>query len=207
MEDLLKSEVIDITIPLEENCIRYEKLEGFKRTWIRKIGDEKGNKLNMSKFSLNSHVGTHVDAPLHFIKDGKSIDKRPIKDLIGMAQVIKVINNETVTEKFLKNRYKDVPIVLFNFGNDRLNREYDYFDKSGIEFLLNKGVKAVGTDNFSPDSKGTKYDIHYMLLSKEKWIIEVLKLEGVEEGIYNFMCLPLAVKGGEASTARAILFK
>lgn len=203
---MFQKKIIDITAQLHEGTIKYEKLEGFKKEWIRRIGDEDNNQLNMSRFSLNSHVGTHVDAPLHFIRDGKSIDERPIQDLMGKAQIIEVPYPETVTAEFLEKQFKGVKIALFKFGKERLNREHDYFDESAINYLYERKVTAIGTDNFTPDSKGTKYNVHYWVLGKEMWIIEVLNLENVEPGVYDFICLPINVVGVEAASARAILF-
>lgn len=203
---MFNKKIIDITTELHENTIKYQKLKGYEREWLRRIDDENNNQLNMSKFSLNSHVGTHVDAPLHFIKDGKSIEQRPIKDLMGKAQIIEVPYPKTVTEEFLMDTYQGAKIVLFKFGKERLDREHDYFDKSAIDLLIENKVTTIGTDNFAVDSKGTKYNVHYWILGNEKWIIEVLNLDNVKPGIYDFICLPINVIGLEAASARAILF-
>jgi len=200
----IENKPIDITIPLHENMEKYPSLKGFRLKWIRKMGIDE--KINMSEFSMETHVGTHVDAPLHFIEGGKSLEQMPIENLLGRAQVIEVPYPQTVTDEFLHREYRGFKIVLFKFGKQRYNREFDYFDQRGIDFLLKNGVKVIGTDNFTVDSQKTKYRIHVLILNHEVFIVEGLDLERVQPGIYIFVCLPLSIRLAEAAPARALLF-
>jgi arylformamidase len=76
--------VIDITLPLHDGMAKPSPaFEGFRLYWDLRI--EKGQGRNRSRFSMESHLGTHVDAPVHFIQDGKFIDQVP-GNLFGMRR-------------------------------------------------------------------------------------------------------------------------
>ena len=202
--NLYKRKIIDITIPLHSQMEKPSPtFKGFKLQWELRI--EKGEQRNRSKFSMESHVGTHVDAPLHFISGGKSIDEIPLNRLIGKAQVIEVPYPQAVTDEFLNSRLKAVKIVIFKFGKERLNQEHPYFSIKGVQYLNQQKIQVVGTDNYSIDSKTPEWQIHRMMLGEEIIIVEGLLLEKVLPGIYEFICLPLLIKGGEGSPARALL--
>jgi len=202
--NLDQRKIIDITLPLHSHMEKPSPtFKGFQIQWELRI--EKGEQRNRSKFSMESHVGTHVDAPLHFIPEGKSIDKMPITQLIGKAQVIEVPYPQVVTDNFLSSRLKNIKIAIFKFGRDRLDREYPYFSIKGVHYLIKQGIRVVGTDNFNIDSKTTEWQIHHMMLGQEMMIVESLLLEKILPGVYEFICLPLLIKGGEGSPARALL--
>jgi len=202
--NLDQRKIIDITLPLHPHMEKPSPtFKGFQFQWELRI--EKGEQRNRSKFSMESHVGTHVDAPLHFISEGKSIDEMPITQLIGKAQVIEVPYPQAVTDNFLSSRLKAIKIAIFKFGRDRLNREYPYFSVKGVHYLIQQGIRVVGTDNFNIDSKTTEWQIHHMMLGQEMMIVEGLLLEKVLPGVYEFICFPLLIKGGEGSPARALL--
>lgn len=197
--------IIDISTALYNGIDTHSSMEGLKSEWIRRINEV--DKANMSVYSMISHVGTHVDAPFHFVKDGKKIDEVPLNQLMGKAQIIEIPYPQAVTYDFLRDRYtSDCEILIFKFGSKRFDREHDYFDESGVEFLIQLKIKAIGTDNITVDSKNTKYRIHQMILPNDIAIIPALKLDEVVEGVYDFLCLPLSIKDAEASPARAILF-
>jgi len=202
--NLGQKKIIDITLPLHSFMEKPLPIfKGFQFQWESRL--EKGQHSNRSKFSMESHVGTHVDAPLHFIPEGKSIDEMPISRLIGKAQVIEVPFPQAVTDDFLSSRLKGTKIAIFKFGRERLNREHPYFSVEGVNYLIQHGIQVVGTDNFDIDSKTTEWKIHHMMLGQEMLIVEGLLLKKVLPGIYDFICLPLIVKGGEAAPARVIL--
>jgi len=204
--NLDERKIIDITILLHSQMEKpLPTYKGFQLQWDTQT--EKGDYNNRSKFSMESHVGTHVDAPLHFIPEGKSIDEMPISRLIGKAQVIEIPFPQAVTDDFLSSRLKRTKITIFKFGRERLNREHPYFSVEGVNYLIQHGIQVVETDNFNIDSKTTKWKIHHTMLGQGMMIVEGLLLEKVLPGIYDFICLPLLIKGGEGSPARALLIE
>lgn len=204
--DLSNRNIIDITIPLHSDMeIPSPTFKGFQFQWDVRI--ERGENRNRSSFRMESHLGTHVDAPLHFIPKGKSLDEMPLSHLIGEAQVIEVPYPQMITEDFLTTRVKGARIVLFKFGNERLDQKHPYFSPGGVNYLIKQGIRVIGTDNYSVDSKTTEWKIHQLILGKEIIIVERLLLDNVLPGIYGFICMPLRIKGGEGSPARALLIE
>jgi arylformamidase len=198
--------MIDITMPLHEGTEKPSpSLEGFRLQWDLRI--DRGQGRNRSKFSMESHIGTHVDAPVHFIQGGKSIDEIPVENLLGPAEVIHVSYPEAVTADLLEKQHHGPDIVLFKYGKERLDRKWPYFSRDGVEALIARGVKVVGTDNFNIDSIGTEWEIHHLILGNKILVIEGLNLGGIADGIYELICLPLLIKGAEAAPARAFLIQ
>jgi arylformamidase len=198
--------VIDITLPLHEGMAKPSPVfEGFRLHWDLRI--EKGQGRNRSRFSMESHLGTHVDAPVHFIKDGKFIDQVPVENLFGPAGVIQVPFPGAVTAEFLEKVRPGPEILLFKFGKERLDRKRPYFSPDGVKALIGRGVRVVGTDNFNVDSIQTEWEIHHLILGNGILIVEGLNLEGIADGAYDFICLPLLIKGGEGAPARALLLE
>lgn len=202
---LAGKKIIDISTPLYQNMEVLPGLCGFVLEWELRIAE--GDTRNRSRITMGTHLGTHVDAPRHFIEGGKTLDQMPQHRLIGRAQIIEVPYPLTVTGNFLKDKYENAEIVLFKFGKSRQNRLIDYFDPSGVSFLIGKGVNVIGTDNGNVDSKNTEWEIHRQILREEILIVEGLNLEAVDQGTFFFICLPLSINGSEGAPARALIIK
>ena len=198
--------IIDISEPLHDDVIKYKSLKPYRRTWIRDFHDEKGSNMRMSSFEMTSHVGTHIDAPMHYIENGRSMDQVPLSRYFAKAQVMELPEGGTVTAEFLSSKIEPgVTALLFKYGRYRLDGRYDYFSVSGIEAMIQAGIVIMGTDNFNVDTPSTKKQIHVTALGAEMSIFEVLNLNDVEPGLYDLIALPLKIKGAEAAPARIVL--
>ncbi len=198
--------LIDITLPLHDGMAKPSPaFEGFRLHWDLRI--EGGHGRNRSRFSMESHLGTHVDAPVHFVRDGRYIDQVPLENLFGSAGVVQVPFPKAVTADFLERVNPGPEILLFKFGNERLDRKWPYFSPDGAKAIIGRGVRVVGTDNFNVDSIQTEFEIHHLILGNGILIVEGLNLEGIADGNYDFICMPLLIKGGEGAPARALLLE
>lgn len=162
------------------------------------------------RLETNMHVGTHLDAPLHFIENSKYISDYPLARFIGKAVVIDVRGVEFID---LKAEYEELiseeDIVLFYTGFSEYYGTADYYSKHPIltlelaEFLVHKKVKMVGLDTPSPDRDN--YLIHHKLLSNDIFIIENLcNLEKLLPCInLEIVAFPLKIKA-EASPVRVV---
>ncbi len=201
-------EILDISEPLHDQVIKYKSLKPYKRTWLRDFNDADGNRMRMSSFQMTSHVGTHIDAPIHYVADGKNMDEVPVDRYLAKAQVLELPEAGAVTAEFLDGKIEPrVKALLFKYGRDRLDGRYDYFSKDGVEAMVEAGIEIMGTDNFNVDTPNTKRQIHLTSLGAGMSIFEVLNLNDVEEGIYDVIALPLKIKGAEAAPARIVLVK
>ena len=180
----------------------------------RMLDMEKGDVCNVSVLSFGSHTGTHMDAPLHFLRNGKSLDKMPLDATIGPARVIEIKDKEAVkVEEIANQRIKPGERILFKTRNsknawksDDFDKNFIYISKEAAAFLAKAKVMTVGIDylsvgGFFKDGKET----HDALLSAGIWVIEGLNLAKIKPGKYELNCLPIKVLNSDGAPARALL--
>lgn len=175
------------------------------------------------KISFGTHTGTHVDAPLHFIKNGKSIEKIPLQKLLGEITIIDYSHlkkNDNVTKEML-NKIKITKKMLFKFGwgkywgTKKFYVDYPHFTTDAAEYLVSKKVQLIGYDIPSPDNSRTKLGsvedskIHKILLKNDVILVEYLaNLDNVKEyDGWNIVVMPLRIVGADGSPARVLIFK
>lgn len=202
--------IIDISWPISPAMTSYKNS---KPTVFTPLKSFEVDGVRDSNFTCNTHTGTHVDAPSHFIKNGNSIDQIPLDRLIGAATVIDVSNVDgPITALVLQREIIHAgEIILLKTKNSALspsapfNFDFVFLASSAAAWLAQHGVKAVGIDYLGIERNDPTHATHTILLEKNIPIIEGLRLEHVTPGRYQFYCLPLAIIGLEASPARAIL--
>ena len=211
--DAAKSAWIDISIPLKDKMIHWPT-DPVPR--IERLKDrDKGDPVSLMELQIIDHVGTHIDAPLHFIAGGKTIDKMPLNATIGRVRVIEIKNPKAITlEELQPYNIRRGERVLFKTRNSSLyktgefTKDYVYFSTEVAQYMADKGLKVVGLDYISigtPENKDSIRDTHSILLENGVYIIEGINLEKVEPGRYDLICLPLLLERGDAGPARAIL--
>ncbi len=174
-----------------------------------------GETANLSRFASGVHVGTHVDAPLHFIDDGRPIEELPLDALVGEARLVSFPDIDLIDEATLAKA--DIPPgterLLFKTRNGRLwppevegfQRDFVGVEESGARWLVERGVKLVGVDYLSVAPWAAPVPTHRVLLGAGVVIVEGLDLRHVEPGRYTLYCLPLKLLGSEGAPARAVL--
>ena len=203
--------LIDISIKNFNGMSKYPSLEDYKHEVLKDYS--LGDQYSLSKIAMPMHIGTHVDAPYHFIEDGIKIQDIPLETFYGQCAVIEidaaVISQETLSKKKITGErilFKTNNSTLQNKGEEVINNVY--IDKSGSEYLSKLGIKLIGIDYFSVDNINNKIkDAHKILLSKGVILLEGINLYGVDEGEYIISCFPLNVMNSEGSPCRAILIK
>jgi arylformamidase len=177
--------------------------------------------VNLSVITLGSHTGTHVDAPVHFVKGAKPVDKLQADAFVGEAAVVDVSNVKPGGEISAAHlephssevHRSDIVLLYTGFGrrwaDPRARRSYTYLGKGGASWLVRKRVKAVGIDYLSVEEFGAKVPVaHHTLLSHGIPIIESLNegLAGLAGRRAFFVCLPIKVGGCDGAPARAIAY-
>ncbi len=201
--------LIDITQTLERGMKRYPSVQDFSYEWARHY--ETGQGMALSRFTMTTHLGTHIDSPFHFIEDGRHVDEIPLEDLCGRAQVVDARGIGSITPAFLEGCSLRAPRLLFLTDNTDLlsaNAEFEnvYFEADACEMLAEMGTKLVGIDYFTVDKAGDKsHKAHFPLLKAGITILEAIRLRGVQPGEYTLMCLPLKLAALEAAPCRAVL--
>ena len=168
----------------------------------------------MSVISMGAHSGTHVDAPIHFIKEGKGVDHIPLDTVIGRARVIEIGDPESIKPEELRRHHirrgerilLKTQYSLYVWQKDDFYEEFVFISDDAADFLVDCGLRLIGVDYLSVGSfkYGGSY-VHKKLLSGGIWIIEGLNLSNVTPGNYDLICLPLRIVGGDGAPARAVL--
>ncbi len=201
---------IDITTPISEEMMVYKNKEE-KKTKINTRATHAVNGYHESSISMDLHAGTHIDMPLHMIAGGENSSTFDLDKVNGFCVVID-FSQETGTaidDVFLKaHLIATGDIVLLKTKNSFANSfdvNYDYLDERGAAYLRDLGVKAVGIDALGIERSAPGHPTHNILLGNGIFIIEGLKLDHVEPGRYEMLCLPLRIEGVEGLPARVML--
>lgn len=178
----------------------------------------KGDALTLSSYSLGAHAGTHIDAPMHFVRDGASIDHVPLDALIGPARVIDIPDNVQAIDAAELNRHqwKGAQRVLFRtrsalhgwMTSPVFHHDFAYVAPDAAQLLADDGVRLVGIDYLSAEQFGAPAPMtHRILLGRGIPIVEGLSLDSVPAGDYDLIVLPIKIGGHEGAPARAVLRK
>jgi arylformamidase len=180
---------------------------------IKKIED--GNHSNVSRLDLSVHTGTHVDAPYHFLAQGKTVDNLSLSHLTGRVYVTYLPNVQEITAKVLERA--EIPPrtrrILFKTHNSDIWARHEMafqtnfvaISPDGADYLVNRGLKLVGVDYLSVAPYGQSVPTHQTLLNAGVIVVEGLDLSQVPPGRYTLYCLPLKLAGSDGAPARAIL--
>jgi arylformamidase len=150
-----------------------------------------------------AHNGTHIDAPFHFIKDGKTVDEISLEAFVGMAYVAEhhgVVSDEDalkIIEKAKKQNSESSKRILIKGDAEVSLGAAKVFAESGI-LLLGNESQTVGPEN-------APMTVHQILLSVGVVLLEGICLEEVWEGVYFLNAAPLNLSGSDGSPCRAVL--
>ena len=173
-----------------------------------------GDICNVSKLTIGTHTGTHVDGLNHFIKGAIGIDKMPLDATIGKARVIKIEDPKQIKVAEIEpHNLQEGERILFKTQNsdralqsDTFIEDFVHISTDAAKYLAQKKVRTVGVDYLSVGGyEGNVIDVHHALLGSGIWAIEGLNLSQVEPGEYELICLPIKLKNGDGGLARAIL--
>lgn len=182
---------------------------------VRRVLDmNRGDDCTLTAISLGVHSGTHMDAPLHFLRTGLGIDAMPVDAGVGRARVIVIEDPALITvEELRRYRVRRGERIIFKTRNsprcwktDRFFKDFVSLSEAAARWLVARRVRTVGIDYLS--IAGYESDttaIHTILLKAGVWIIEGLNLSGVRPGMYDMLCLPLKIAAGDGAPARALL--
>jgi arylformamidase len=208
---------IDVTATLDPATTPvYEGDAPIKFDFLKDM--RKGDGFTLSAYSLGAHSGTHIDAPMHFVRDGAPIDRVPLEPLIGPARVIDIADGVQSINAAELNRHawRGAPRVIFRTRSSQrgwmhsstFHRDFAYIAPDAAQLLADAGVQLVGIDYISAEQFGAPAPMtHRILLGRGIPIVEGLALEGVRPGDYDLIVLPMKVGGHEAAPARAVLRK
>lgn len=177
---------------------------------------EEGHHNNVSTLAMSAHAGTHVDAPYHFIADGKTVEQLSLDALVGPAQVVEIPgDSRLITAADLQSAgvAAGMERVLLKTRNSRywaqpglpFQTDFTALSPDGAEYLVQQEIRLVGIDYFSIAPFGDSVPAHRALLGAQIVILEGANLSQAPAGRYQLYCLPLKLGGTDGAPARAIL--
>ncbi len=203
----------DISLPISSDLPVWPGDPPFERKLIDSIA--RGGQTNTSFLAMSAHMGTHIDAPDHFLGNGRTIENLPLNILTGRVYVLHLPQADLITADMLAQA--DIPPrtrrILFKTRNSELwkhkekNFQTDFvaLAPDAAEYLVGHGFKLVGIDYLSIAPYDNGRPTHQILLRAGIVIVEGLDLSAVSPGRYTLHCLPLKLVGSDGAPARAIL--
>ena len=164
---------------------------------------EEGALYNLTTFSMCAHNGTHVDAPFHFIKNGKTVDKIPLEAFGGMAYVaehsgiVTAGDAENIISKAKAQSSEAAKRILIK-GDIEVSAEAARVFAACDILLLGNEPQTVGPQN-------APMEVHLILLGADVVLLEGIRLSEVNEGVYFLNAAPLNLSGSDGSPCRAVL--
>ena len=158
---------------------------------------------NLSAFSMCAHNGTHVDAPLHFIDGGKSIDRVALDRFVGYAYVaehegdILAADAERILEKAAERDARAAERILVK-GRAVMTAE-------AARVFAEKKIKLFGNESQTVGPENAPMEVHLIMLGAEIVLLEGIRLADAEEGVYLLHAAPLNLGGAEGAPCRATL--
>lgn len=204
--------IIDISQEIRDDMTIYPGDPHFHSHQVSSF--KMGNMCEVSELTIGSHCGTHIDAPLHMIAGGDTLESMPLDCFIGPCRVL-TFPVGVVTEKMLMERnVKAGERILL-----RTDPRGEHVPKNGqfnpavlsvraAQHLAQTGVKLVGID--APTVENMEIcdgEIHRTLLSNGVAILEGLLLENAEKEHYFLSALPLSLTGENGAPCRAVLIE
>ncbi len=189
----ISQEVLSCNVYPGDPAPKAEKLMSF----------EQGGNYNLSQFSMCAHNGTHVDAPSHFIKDGKSVDMLSLDNFVGYCYVVNHNGDMSAHDAlFALEKAKNAG------AGDRILISGDVTVTEEAATVFAKAVlKLLGNEGQTVGPKDAPMAVHKILLGANVALLEGIVLSDVEEGKYFLSAAPLNFKGFEGSPCRAYLIK
>jgi arylformamidase len=208
----MKANWMDISAPVQTGMAHWPGDPAVDIHRVRSIED--GASCNVSTMALGAHTGTHMDAPLHFIRDGDAMETVPLDAVIGPCRVLEIKDPFAIKIGELKRfKLRRGERILFKTRNstrswktNEFDPEFVHIPKAAAQYLVDCGVRTVGVDYLSVGGyKKDGKETHLILLGAKVWIIEGLNLAKIKPGKYDLICLPLKLAGCDGAPARAVL--
>lgn len=159
---------------------------------------QKGDKFNLTRIMLGTHSGTHLDAPWHYIPEGKTVEAVTLEQTIGPCHVISMEGK--ISGSMLEEMLPEKCERLLIQGDVELTPE-------GASKLAQKNLQLLGVEGMTVGTEETSDQIHKTLLETGMVILENLDLSKPSPGSYVLVAAPLRMKGMDGSPVRAVLME
>ena len=166
---------------------------------------ENGDLYNLTAFSMCAHNGTHVDAPFHFIKEGKGISEIPLEKFIGKAYVVS--HEGEVTAQDAAEFLKKAEMAAQGAQKRILVKGKAVIGEESARIFADAGIYLIGNESQTVGPENAPMDVHKILLGADVVLLEGIRLGYVPDGVYLLNCAPLNLGMSDGAPCRATLVK
>ncbi len=164
---------------------------------------ENGGEYNLTAFSMCAHNGTHIDAPFHFIRDGKTVDALCAEAFIGPAFIAEhhgSVSGDDAAAMIgkAKKQYPEAARRILIKGAAEVSEE-------AAEVFALSGILLLGNESQTVGPEKAPMEVHRILLTADVVLLEGIRLADVPEGVYFLNAAPLNLSGADGSPCRAVL--
>ncbi|MBE6690853.1 MAG: cyclase [Ruminococcaceae bacterium] len=176
-----------------------------KPSYERLCAMERGDLYNLTAFSMCAHNGTHVDAPAHFLPDGRTVERLPLDKTVGYATVVAAMGELTAADA--RDILTRARAVDADAAKRILLKGNAVVTADAAAVFVAYGTLLIGTETQSVGPADAPMAVHRTLLSAEIALLEGIRLDCVPEGRYLLFAAPLSLGGADGAPCRAILVK
>lgn len=204
----------DVSLPVHPRMVQWAGEDVCAEEAMYRTPDDEAN---VTRLTLTTHTGTHVDPPRHFVHDGLTVDQVPLDRWVGPCFVADV-SSATPEVDVADLERAEIParterLVLKTSGSTLWRSHPGQFvdtfvgvSLAAAEWIVARGIRLVGIDYLSVGPfHTTGTETHLALLENDVIIVEGLDLYEIEAGHYELLCFPLKIRSGDGAPARVAL--
>ena len=166
----------------------------------RLCATDRGDLYNLTAFSMCAHNGTHIDAPFHFLQEGKTVDRMDLAVFVGDCFVARHTGNVTARDaEDILEKAKYAERILIG-GDSTVTAE-------AAAVFANGKIKLIGNESQSVGPEDAPMAVHKIFMEREIALLEGIVLNGVPEGRYFLSAAPLNLAGADGAPCRAYLIE
>ncbi|MBX5436930.1 MAG: cyclase family protein [Alicyclobacillaceae bacterium] len=199
----------DVSQPIFEGMPVY-KNRADKRPVFETTADHSTHQVRETRIHIDAHTGTHIDAPLHMVASGATVEAIHLNRLIRPCRVVDLSHvvsriGEADLQPLRPQRGEFLLLKTRNSQDDGFNPAFVFLAADGARFLADLGIAGVGIDALGIERDQPGHPTHRVLFEANAVIVEGLRLRDVPAGEYQMVALPLRLLGVEAAPARVVL--
>ncbi|MBQ7334370.1 MAG: cyclase family protein [Clostridia bacterium] len=164
---------------------------------------EIGDLYNLTAFSMCAHNGTHVDAPYHFIEDGKTVEQIPLEKTVGLCFVAEW--QGILDEENARQILRRAALAVRESARRILLKGNVTVSAAAARVFAEGGVDLIGNESQTVGPEDVPMEVHKILLGADVVLLEGIRLSDVPEGVYFLSAAPLCLGGADGAPCRDIL--
>lgn len=174
-----------------------------EKTTLSSMAD--GALYNLTSLSMCAHNGTHVDAPSHFVAEGKTVDQMDLSRMVGYAYVAEY--NGTLSREDARAILAEATATHPDAAKRILLKGKATVSYEAAEAFAAGDIWLIGNESQTVGPEDGPMAVHQLLLGREIVLLEGIRLSHVPAGVYLLNAAPINLGGVEGSPCRAILLQ